>query len=599
MLSLKFGSGPSSCMYSSCGSSRTAMRGTVLDRSVKCRRRPPGGASTRAASGVAALSPLVDGITYTGRPPSRRSCQPAAARRSTAARQPARPTKHTAAGLQPRAQPVEALDAGAVLVAREGVGPRRRPLHEVGHADAVVAEGVAGVAVAGDEPGREGGGPEAVAGGDVADPGVGGVHARVQPAHEQAHPGARRGPGASRPRVARTVKPWSPDRPVRSSRSSSAKPAPWMTSRSRSSVQVENQRPGKSSSGKMPRPSSLAAEERELDGCARRERIGAGRRARSGRRRRGGGRRCCGPSRPARAPRRNGRAEQVGLHAEGRRARPRGCAAPWRRAPSSATTGAPSAAVYQPGPQPRSTATPGGRRAPKASAGPQVRGRAAALVVGRSAPRRSRRWRRSTGPPCQVARQAARERGATSAREPPGGARGGGVGDARRARAASTTAAERSSAMALRPITAKRAGLGLEAHDRRCPARGGAGSPARGDGASPSACRRRRCGSRRGRPTSGDTTMTTSRLGVDEHVGVGGGVHAAVDVVRAADRHRREVARDRARRRHRLRQERVAARPDGRTRPAGRRPGGWRRSSSPGGQPGRKPSSTWVRSRRS
>ena len=40
------------------------------------------------------------------------------------------------------------------------------------------------------EAGRERGGPEAVAGRDEADAGVGGVHARVQPADQQAHPGA-------------------------------------------------------------------------------------------------------------------------------------------------------------------------------------------------------------------------------------------------------------------------------------------------------------------------------------------------------------------------------------------------------------------------
>ena len=43
------------------------------------------------------------------------------------------------ARLQPRHEPLDAREPGAVLVARQLVGAWCRPLHEVGHADAVDA----------------------------------------------------------------------------------------------------------------------------------------------------------------------------------------------------------------------------------------------------------------------------------------------------------------------------------------------------------------------------------------------------------------------------------------------------------------------------
>ena len=94
---------------------------------------------------------------------------------------------HHRAGLQPLDQPVDPPDAVAVLVGGEGVGPGRGPLHQVGHADAVVDEGVAGVPVPADEAGGEGGRPVAVARPGEADADVGGQHARVQPADQQPH----------------------------------------------------------------------------------------------------------------------------------------------------------------------------------------------------------------------------------------------------------------------------------------------------------------------------------------------------------------------------------------------------------------------------
>ena len=63
-------------------------------------------------------------------------------------------------------------------------------LHEVGHADAVVEEKVAGVAVAGDHAGGERGRPEAVPRPGEPHAGVGRVQAGVEPADQEPHTGA-------------------------------------------------------------------------------------------------------------------------------------------------------------------------------------------------------------------------------------------------------------------------------------------------------------------------------------------------------------------------------------------------------------------------
>ncbi len=69
----------------------------------------------------------------------RAPASPAAARRSTAARQPARPTKQTAAGLAATRTAGRAASTPArYSLAVQLGGARRGPLHEVGHADAVV-----------------------------------------------------------------------------------------------------------------------------------------------------------------------------------------------------------------------------------------------------------------------------------------------------------------------------------------------------------------------------------------------------------------------------------------------------------------------------
>ena len=83
---------------------------------------------------------------------------------------------------------------------------------------------------------------------------------------------------------------------------------------------------------------------------------------------------------------------------------------------------------------------------------------------------------------------------------------------------------------------------------------------------------------------------------MDEDVGVGGGVDAAVDVLVGADAHRREVAGDGARRGHRVATAARAASRAARTPPGGRRRGGRRRSRGRAGQPWPSSSSTRVRS---
>ena len=126
---------------------------------------------------------------------------------------------------EPRAQPGQPLDAEAVLRRREVRGPGGGPLHDVGHADVVVDEQAARVAIELGEPGVAQRRPEAVAGRDVADAGVGGVERRVEAAAQQAH--------ARRPRGrAGSARAWSwprcagcdPRRPARSTRRRSRRP---------------------------------------------------------------------------------------------------------------------------------------------------------------------------------------------------------------------------------------------------------------------------------------------------------------------------------------------------------------------------------------
>ena len=210
-------------------------------------------------------------------------------------------------------------------------------------------ERVPRVAVAGHQAGREGGGPEPVARRDVADAGVGRVQARVQAAHEQPHARRRRCRAACGPRGARRVKPRSPPAGAlvelveREAGAVRRRRAAARRSTSRTSGREVVVREDASAL-------DVAAEQGELDGCTQARAIGAGRRAPAARRPRAGGRRCCGPTPPPSAPRRNGRAREVGLHAEARRAPPRACAAPWPRQRRGRRPGARAAVVYQPGP---------------------------------------------------------------------------------------------------------------------------------------------------------------------------------------------------------------------------------------------------------
>ena len=77
------------------------------------------------------------------------------------------------ARLQPRHHALDPCQPGPVLVARELVGAGGRPLHQVGHADAVVDERASRVAGNGDELRGHRRGPEAVAGPCETETGVG------------------------------------------------------------------------------------------------------------------------------------------------------------------------------------------------------------------------------------------------------------------------------------------------------------------------------------------------------------------------------------------------------------------------------------------
>ena len=85
---------------------------------------------------------------------------------------------------------LDPCEAGPVLVGGEFVGSGCGPLHEVGHAHAVVGKGMSRFAVDGGDTGVERGRPETVAGASEPHERLSGVHARVQPADQQAHPRA-------------------------------------------------------------------------------------------------------------------------------------------------------------------------------------------------------------------------------------------------------------------------------------------------------------------------------------------------------------------------------------------------------------------------
>ena len=111
-------------------------------------------------------------------------------------------------------------------------------------------ERVARVAVARHEAGGERGGPEAVPGPGEPDAGVGRVQARVEPADEQAHPGADEVGQGARARRACT---WIHSPPVVARTRSTSKPAPASTSRERLRLPL-----GEEAAGEVASSSTLA-----------------------------------------------------------------------------------------------------------------------------------------------------------------------------------------------------------------------------------------------------------------------------------------------------------------------------------------------------
>src|SRR5437763_7124971 len=179
--SLTFGSGPSSCMYSSCGSRRTPMgrnlcqgRGgaQVLhqgrDRRVRVQTAARGHDVHRPASDPAVLW-TGDRLAVDGCPPAGESHE-----------------RDDTWG-QPLREPVEPRDARAVLVGAELGGAHGRSLDEVGEPDVVMTQRVPWVAIDCDETGGDGGRPEPVARSGEADAGIGRVEARVQSADQQTY----------------------------------------------------------------------------------------------------------------------------------------------------------------------------------------------------------------------------------------------------------------------------------------------------------------------------------------------------------------------------------------------------------------------------
>src|SRR5581483_880288 len=179
--SLKFGSGPSSWRYSSCGSSRTPMRATLGERHGTSQvlgelvLRDAGVQPARRRHDVHGPAPdgrVLDtggGAPVDGGPPPREA------------------DEHDGTRLQPVHEARHARVAGAVLVGRELVRAHGRPLDEIGEADVIGAQRVPRVAVARDDPGVECRGPEAIARTGEPDARVRGVQARVEPADEQPH----------------------------------------------------------------------------------------------------------------------------------------------------------------------------------------------------------------------------------------------------------------------------------------------------------------------------------------------------------------------------------------------------------------------------
>ena len=104
-------------------------------------------------------------------------------------------------GPKPPHQTLDPSQAEGELVGGDLLGASRGPLHQIGHADGVVAQGRPTVAIDGDQPGRSRCRPETVPRARKAQSGVGGVEARVQAAHKHVQAGCDevgKGPGPHR-----------------------------------------------------------------------------------------------------------------------------------------------------------------------------------------------------------------------------------------------------------------------------------------------------------------------------------------------------------------------------------------------------------------
>ena len=176
------------------------------------RRRPAGGGARWSASsaerdaGVEAAGRRHDVDGHAAE--VARVARPATACRSTAARHPASPTKHTAPGRSQATSRSTRASAGPVLVG----GELRRPAAVARFTRSVMPTPWSASARSGERsvvtsPAASAAGQKRLPGPGEADPDVGGVDARVEAAHQQPHARARRcraacGPGCARSEMA-------------------------------------------------------------------------------------------------------------------------------------------------------------------------------------------------------------------------------------------------------------------------------------------------------------------------------------------------------------------------------------------------------------
>ena len=249
-------------------------------------------------------------MTYTGRPPSCRSLPSGGGVPIDGGPPPGQPDDAHGAGLQPRAQPVEALRrrsrySSRVRASARGVARFTRSVMPTPWWTSAWR----GSRSRDTSPAASAAGQNRLPGGDVADPGVRRVEAGVQAAHEQPHPGADRVGERAAARHADAeallVRVRVPHLEVVEREPGPVDDVvqPLVRSTSRTSDRGSRRRgrsPGPRRSPRNRVSSTGAPGERSMQ-VAERERA---------RPRRAGGRRCCGPTPAASAPRRNGRASR-------------------------------------------------------------------------------------------------------------------------------------------------------------------------------------------------------------------------------------------------------------------------------------------------